>query len=383
MKESLEDKFSVFIPIEIEKGGEGDDRYMNMRIKGIASTTKQGEDADGEILEPEGMDLSELLSSGTLNFHHQWTKDPLAIIGEPTRAEIRDGDLYIEGKLYPSSQKARDVYDLAEILEKDSSNRRLGFSIEGKALKRDPKNKGRILKSKLSAVAITPSPKCKGTRMDIMKGSVSDWGFEDSNGGHFESTEYLVDVFNEKNQRVTVDRNYAIKVWPIEKSITTSSIAPGTPESVEHNKKQVRVPQDNWPAHNKDNNLMKNSLTKANLYVQFLQEGYSKEDCKHLVKLVDAIEKGEIEYDLEKGGEGSRGGKVIGHTQSGKPIYEDLYNHHISKQAFTKQDHKDAYEAHTREYSRINNQSSPKNAKELLSKQKHNDSRNYHWNEMK
>lgn len=29
------------------------------------------------------------------------------------------------------------------------------------------------------------------------------------------------------------------------------------------------------------------------------------------------------ENEIEKGGEGSRGGKVIGHTKSGKPIYED------------------------------------------------------------
>jgi len=37
---------------------------------------------------------------------------------------------------------------------------------------------------------------------------------------------------------------------------------------------------------------------------------------------VDTILKSEDKGDLEKGGEGSRGGKVIGHTQSGKPIYE-------------------------------------------------------------
>lgn len=29
------------------------------------------------------------------------------------------------------------------------------------------------------------------------------------------------------------------------------------------------------------------------------------------------------ENDIEKGGEGSRGGKVIGYTKSGKPIYEN------------------------------------------------------------
>ena len=48
--------------------------------------------------------------------------------------------------------------------------------------------------------------------------------------------------------------------------------------------------------------------------------------------------------DLEKSGEGSRGGKVIGHTKSGKPIY-DTYQHKSHK-GFTKEDHEDARNLH-------------------------------------
>jgi len=44
-------------------------------------------------------------------------------------------------------------------------------------------------------------------------------------------------------------------------------------------------------------------------------------------------------FDLEKA-EGSRGGNVIGHTKSGKPIYED--HTHESHKKFTSADHKDA-----------------------------------------
>ena len=46
---------------------------------------------------------------------------------------------------------------------------------------------------------------------------------------------------------------------------------------------------------------------------------------------------------IEKGGEGSRGGKVIGHTKSGKAIYEN--SQHTSKD-FTAEDHSDAMSAH-------------------------------------
>jgi hypothetical protein len=46
---------------------------------------------------------------------------------------------------------------------------------------------------------------------------------------------------------------------------------------------------------------------------------------------------------IEKSGEGSRGGKVIGHTKSGKPIYEhSIYN----SAGFSTEDHSDAMSAH-------------------------------------
>lgn len=56
--------------------------------------------------------------------------------------------------------------------------------------------------------------------------------------------------------------------------------------------------------------------------------------------IVDLLAQEEI--DLEKGGEGSKGGKVIGHTKSGKPIYEnkDAKYH----KDFDKEDHIDAAE---------------------------------------
>jgi hypothetical protein len=282
-----EDKFSIFIPFEIEKGGEGSDKYQNMRIKGIASTTKQGVDSDGETLEPEGMDLSDLLARGTLNFHHLWTKDPLAIIGEPTKAEVKDGDLYIEGKLYPSSQTARSVYDLGEILERDSDTRRLGFSIEGKAIQRDPKNKNRILKSKLSAVAITPSPKCKGTRMEIMKGGFEDihYDFEKAdmnvnNGGEF--TPYLVDVTDDKGVRRTIDKDFNIKIWKAEGIQTASTAAASSGVT------QTESVNGIDPRKKKKQGYM---FSKGELYSNLVQEhNMDKDSCDKFWELVNIID---------------------------------------------------------------------------------------------
>lgn len=53
------------------------------------------------------------------------------------------------------------------------------------------------------------------------------------------------------------------------------------------------------------------------------------------------------ENDIEKGGEGSKGGKVIGHTKSGKAIYGEKSPSKGHKfEGWNKQDHLDALEAH-------------------------------------
>lgn len=50
------------------------------------------------------------------------------------------------------------------------------------------------------------------------------------------------------------------------------------------------------------------------------------------------------EDSIEKGGEGSRGGKIIGHTKSGKPIYESA--NHESHKDFTSDEHREADKMH-------------------------------------
>lgn len=58
----------------------------------------------------------------------------------------------------------------------------------------------------------------------------------------------------------------------------------------------------------------------------------------------DQFQKSKIEDNLEKGGEGSRGGKIIGHTKSGKPVYEDKKAHDYK--GFSYEDHADAGKIH-------------------------------------
>lgn len=57
-------------------------------------------------------------------------------------------------------------------------------------------------------------------------------------------------------------------------------------------------------------------------------------------KKIAALKERRDPEGIEKGGEGSRGGKVIGHTKSGKPIYDD--SNHPSHKTFSNTDHKEA-----------------------------------------
>lgn len=166
------DVVSFFVPVEIEKGVVDKDGKKKMRVKGIASTPSR--DTDGENLNPAGFNINTLVSKGHLTWAHAAKENPLANIGEPTLARItNDNKLYIEGELYEDNPLARSVYQLAEILEKNSSTRRLGFSIEGKVLEKDKLNPKKILKADIYGVTLCTMPKNPDTLVEIMKGEQS------------------------------------------------------------------------------------------------------------------------------------------------------------------------------------------------------------------
>ena len=79
------------------------------------------------------------------------------------------------------------------------------------------------------------------------------------------------------------------------------------------------------------------------------------DEHKHLVKVLNSDskvddkkeakdQKEELDAELEKAGAGSKGGKIIGYTKSGKAIYESQSAKHESK--YNSQDHKDAAYLH-------------------------------------
>lgn len=197
--EETNPKFYFWTPVEIEKAGgvENEIDHENMFIKGIAST--EDVDLDNQIMKSDGFNIDYLLSRGFLNWHHQSKNNPSAIIGEPVEAKIIDKPkkgLFIKAKLY-NTPTAVEAYELANLLEKQSKNRRLGFSIEGKVVEK----KGEIItKAKLTGVALTHAPKNKHTFAEVCKAMVDGSTTE----------ELLSDARNMSNNKIVIETNSGI-----------------------------------------------------------------------------------------------------------------------------------------------------------------------------
>lgn len=165
----MSEKLKFFVPAEITKGEDSKGRET-MVIKGIASTGDL--DSENEYLDPSGMDLS---GFKWVNWNHLGSKDPSTIIGEPVKKVITpDNKLYIEAVLYPEVPMAQTAYNLMKALQSSPNGNKLGFSVEGKVLQKDPIKKNRISKSRITGVALCPVPINGKTWAEIVKGEVPD-----------------------------------------------------------------------------------------------------------------------------------------------------------------------------------------------------------------
>lgn len=145
------------------------------RIGGIVST--DGIDRQGEKLLQEGLDFSPFLEKGWFNDNHDSSTD--ALIGYPDKAEMRvlpDGSTgwYVEGYLLKGHKRADSIWELATALQK--SDRRLGFSVEGGIVERDPRDPKTVRKAVVNEVAITRCPVNTGTALQVLAKSLSAAG---------------------------------------------------------------------------------------------------------------------------------------------------------------------------------------------------------------
>lgn len=147
----MNDIFNFNVPLDIVKS-EATEKTKELRIFGYASTSDQ--DRQGDEIIQRGLDFSQFVDHGWINFDHDNSK----IIGYPDKEKchVDKHGFYVEALLIPDVPLAKSIWDTAVALKKSNAPRKLGFSVEGKVLKRN--DLGQIVKAKIYNVAATYNP---------------------------------------------------------------------------------------------------------------------------------------------------------------------------------------------------------------------------------
>lgn len=181
MKKNIQEKINFSMPLSISKGIVNADADVvgvpitdfdvnSMYIEGLASTDKL--DLDRQILKPSGFILDYFNKSGFINWNHQSSISPDAIIGEPVETKVDKEQFFIKGKLYSWSKLAKDIYTIALNLENDKdSDRNLGWSVEGLTLEVTDDLVSKML---VTNVALCFTPKNNDSYAKIVKGITID-----------------------------------------------------------------------------------------------------------------------------------------------------------------------------------------------------------------
>lgn len=151
------ERFHFWMPVEVIKKSEGE-----RIIQGIASTPDR--DLQGEVVMQNGIDYGYFMKKGWINDDHN--KGPEHKVGEPLECKITKKGFWVKARLYKGLDRAEHWWKLIKALDENQSDRKIGFSIEGKILRRDGKT---IQKCWLTDVAITSSPVNTNTWAEIVK----------------------------------------------------------------------------------------------------------------------------------------------------------------------------------------------------------------------
>jgi hypothetical protein len=184
-----------------------------MMLYGVASDNSK--DAQGQTLEPSGYQIDRFISDGFIDYEHLGNERASYHIGEPVEGYVKDNKFFIKAKLWNKSKRARDVWDTIHVMKSSGSKRKVGWSIQGKAVAKDPYDENHITKAIVTKCTLTFSPINYNTWADIVKGVQKDdfvnyeFDEDEANGGRI----YLLDVTNPDGVRVTIDKDFNIKVY--------------------------------------------------------------------------------------------------------------------------------------------------------------------------
>ena len=154
----------------------GSDGEVTRKIAGLASNEQR--DLQGEYVLQKGLDYDYFLNHGYFNDDHR--KGVAFKVGEPESAEVTMKGFFTEGFLYKGKQAADAIWEHMQALKKSpNTRRRMGFSIEGKVLRRGGPDGKTILKSWIQDVAVTAAPINTATFVDVLKSLSRDFASRD------------------------------------------------------------------------------------------------------------------------------------------------------------------------------------------------------------
>lgn len=179
------DTFHFYVPataIDVQKGGSDKDKSKRW-IQGIASTASK--DLQSEIVDQNGIDFSYFLKYGFFNDDHK--SGPENKIGQPTECRITQNGLWVKGFLFKNHKRADYYWELMHALNASDSDRKVGFSIQGKVKRRSGT---KIVECWIQDIALTPAPVNTTTWAEIAKSLSKNWDFNKSaEAGKEESVE--------------------------------------------------------------------------------------------------------------------------------------------------------------------------------------------------
>lgn len=230
----MNNDFKFIIPAEITKSKDGE-----WKVAGLASTSSI--DRQGEIIIPEGIDATPIAKGkGFFNWDHD--NSPENTVGVLDSYKKGSGGMYVEGRLFKNHTRAKAIYEIMSSLNKGDTGR-IGMSVEGKVIERDPANPSVIRRCLIKNVALTMNPVNQDTYADIVK-SMSESAEIDFQSEGKPSTESTV----VKSEEPTFTPSQVVAI--VEKALGVgagNSLAPGDrsggdalgQESMDKKKKKV------------------------------------------------------------------------------------------------------------------------------------------------
>lgn len=257
----MKNDFNFYLPADIDisksDNGEGE-----RRIRGYASN--EFRDRQDELIVQKGLDISNFVNFGWFNYDHK--NDCILGYPDKEKTKITKKGFYVEGTLLKGVPLADKMWNLAVSLKKSNAPRKLGFSVEGKILKRS--DSGKILKAEIYNVAITPNPVNPTATWEAVCKSFND--VEDQ------------EIFNDDSIDKSCEAGYEVKM---NEENTGSSLKK---ESLDTSfKKIASLNEDSDEAKEKKKQLRESLINKslnvneAILYLQ-VYKGLSKADATQI-----------------------------------------------------------------------------------------------------